>query len=70
MSQMIMFEETPAMARGSSSLHWCNYCGSILYVTSKGDGSARKWDAPCPVCGVKDWTRLRRGQGPFRWDAE
>jgi hypothetical protein len=67
MSQMMMFDETPAMNRGLATLHSCNNCGSILYVTSKGDGTTRKWDSPCPVCLCDDWRRLRRGQGPFQW---
>jgi rubrerythrin len=67
MSQLEMFVETPAMAKGSSSLHWCNNCGAILYVTSHLDGTKREWDSPCPVCGKDDWKRLSRGQGPFVW---
>lgn len=70
MMQQVLFGETPAMQRGTATLHWCNYCGSVLYVTSKSDGTPRKWDSPCPVCGVRDWTRLKRGQGPFIWDGE
>ena len=69
MKQETLFVETPAMADGRASMHWCNYCGAILYVTSRSDGTSRKWDSPCPVCDRDDWRQLRRGQGPFRWAA-
>jgi hypothetical protein len=67
MSQLEMFNETLAMANGLATLNMCNYCGSILYVTSRGDGTRREWDSPCPVCAKDDWRRLSRGQGPFVW---
>jgi hypothetical protein len=67
MTQLRMLSETPAMAKGTSKLHMCNNCGSILYVTSRSDGTHREWDSPCPVCKRDDWRRLSRGQGPFVW---
>lgn len=68
MTEQMTLIETPAMAKGSATLHSCQNCGSILYVTSAGT-SKRVWDAPCPACGKDMWTRMRRGQGPFQWEA-
>jgi rubrerythrin len=65
--QLQMLSETIAMSKGTSTLHMCHNCGSILYVTSRGDGAKRDWDSPCPVCNADDWVRLSRGQGPFVW---
>ena len=56
--------ETPAMERGTASMHSCRYCGSILYVTSTGT-SKRDWSGPCPACGQQDWVQMKRGEGPF-----
>lgn len=53
---------TPAMLAGTSTLHSCNQCGTVVCLPTN---VAPRKPSACPGCGMTAWTRQRPPCGPF-----